>query len=135
MICYFVSCMTINMIIYDTTLWYESIMLVVLELGVNGHFSARTYGIHWTGATTWLGRANTVQTTFDTKTMLTWCAIVAWGPLSAQGRQRGLFLAKPPWIFYVIKESLVYVSECILFFPPLWHMGPSCQYWKTKREN
>ena len=42
----------------------ESITSVVLDLGTNGHFGARTCGIHCTRAKTWLGRASTVQITF-----------------------------------------------------------------------
>ena len=43
---------------------YESITPMVLELGVNGHFSARTCGVHQNGAKTWLGHANTVLIAF-----------------------------------------------------------------------
>ena len=36
----------------DQNILDESITTVVLELGVNGHFSARTCGIYWSGAKT-----------------------------------------------------------------------------------
>jgi hypothetical protein len=36
----------------------------VLVLGAKGHFSARTCGVHRSGAKTWLRRANTVLIVF-----------------------------------------------------------------------
>lgn len=42
----------------------ESITLMVLELGENGHFSVRTCGVHRSGIKTWLGHANTVLIAF-----------------------------------------------------------------------
>ena len=42
----------------------ESIASLVLELGVNGHFSATSYGVHSSGVKTWLYGANTVQNSF-----------------------------------------------------------------------
>ena len=60
----------------------ESITSVVLELGANGHFGARTCGIHWTGATTWFRCANTVLTALGYEINADLAASVAWGPLS-----------------------------------------------------
>ena len=85
-------------------LFFKSITLVVLELGMNGHFSARTCGIHRTGVITWLRRANTVQIS------------VAYAWATDYARQHGMV---PPsrwqregvWLVFFVKPPRVFFSH------------------------